>query len=100
MFNPFVDLSKLSEKDIVKKIQETRQRIRMAGLAQVDYDIIKQMYDVITMCHLELEARDGHKEYTEIKSKSDGCVFDLDTYVEEARQSNEPEPETHSGLQW
>lgn len=100
MLNQFLDLSRLSDKEIVNRIQETRNRIRLAGMAQVDYDIIKQMYGVIETCYLELDARQGHREYMEIKSKPDGCVFNLDTYIEEARQTDEPESETHSGLQW
>lgn len=100
MFNQFLDLSGYTDKDIMNKIQETRNRIRLAGVAQVDYDIIKQMYGIINMCYLELEAREGHKEYAAIKSKPDGCVFNLDTYIEEARHTDEPESETPSGLQW
>lgn len=100
MFNNFLNLSGMSDKEIEKKIQETRHRIRMAGMAQVDYDIIKQMYGIIEMCYLELEERAAHKEYLAIKAQPDGCVFNLDSYIEEARQSDEPEPETTSGLQW
>lgn len=85
MFNPFLEIASLTEKEIMRKIEETSARIIKARMAGIDYDLIKVMQGVIMTCEDELNSRIAAKQMEELQ-KEDPCIFQSDAVIESEYQ--------------
>ena len=85
MFNPFLEVGKLTDKELIRKIEEVTSRIIKARMAGIEYEIIKSMQGIILTCEDELNSRLAKKQMEEFK-KEDPCIFQSDAIIESEYQ--------------
>lgn len=91
-FNPLLDVSSLTDKELKKKIDDTSMRIAQVRAAGMPDSLSETLYSVLMSCEEELSMRMGRKQMEKFEDE-DPCVFDMNSYLssedDEDKKQNE-----------
>lgn len=87
MFNPLINISELSDKDIEDKITEMSRRLVTANYMGMGPSITDTIQSVINSCYEELYSRSSLKELE--SNKDVHVVFDQEEYLKKKDEKHE-----------